>query len=205
MANSPAGLVFCDNIGNGTNNLQGCYLNDQASSSCQSIFDPNGPYMGKSCQKRSCLAGCQRPDQLYRSLGQDDLTGNNQAVVQRYLSCANLPAIVSYSNQSLLSPNLSSSIGSFITPNPTVEDLQGVTLAVTQCLTSTCRNARNTTSCRDPCSSVNLLTNNTSPNIQGLNECLHTLCNGNYSSLPYADADVIGIGVSRLNYSISQW
>jgi hypothetical protein len=30
----------------------------------------------------------------------------------------------------------------------------------------------------------------------GLDECLHTLCTGDQDSLPYADADVVGIGVS---------
>ncbi|KAF2110545.1 hypothetical protein BDV96DRAFT_195126 [Lophiotrema nucula] len=54
---------------------------------------------------------------------------------------------------------------------------------------------QNRTDCRGRCSAVNLLINNTHPNIQGLNGCLNSLCTRGYDSLPYADADVIGIGV----------
>jgi hypothetical protein len=53
--------------------------------------------------------------------------------------------------------------------------------------------------CREPCSSVNMLINNTSPNIEGINKCLFSLCEGGFNSLPYADADVVGIGVSALH------
>ncbi|RYP12446.1 hypothetical protein DL765_007345 [Monosporascus sp. GIB2] len=40
-----------------------------------------------------------------------------------------------------------------------------------------------------------MLLNSTRPNIGGVNECLNKLCTGGYESLPYADADVVGIGV----------
>ena len=51
--------------------------------------------------------------------------------------------------------------------------------------------------CSRDCSAVNMLINSTMPDIRGVNQCLHTLCTSNYDALPYADADVVGIGVSE--------
>ena len=77
-----------------------------------------------------------------------------------------------------------------------VDDLMNITSGVTECLTATCHNARNDANCSTPCAAVNLLLNYTTPNVTGINECLGELCNGRYNSLPFADADVVGIGVS---------
>ena len=77
-----------------------------------------------------------------------------------------------------------------------------VTSAVTDCLSSTCRNSRGKDDCYDSyCSPAMLLANSTTPNITAINRCLHKLCHSGDDALPYADADVIGIGVGDLLHS----
>ncbi|RDW58667.1 hypothetical protein BP6252_13143 [Coleophoma cylindrospora] len=193
MSNGKSEPIFCDNIGNATDALHCCYLSNQASSACQDIFAPSTDSL--EYPVGDWVVNCQNTSLLYSSWLQDNLIGNNLALFRRYNTCANVPALAGYLSQGVLSPNISSAVVSSIPQNTTAKDLMGVTSAVTDCLTETCRSSRASSRCYDSCSPVRLLTNNTMPSISAVNDCLYTLCTGGDRSLPYADPDVIGIGV----------
>jgi len=195
MSNYTAEPIFCDNIGNGTK-LQCCSLDNQSSTKCQEIFAPGTVTLRYPAG--DWIANCQNTSLLYNSLLQENQTGNSLELFRRYNTCANVPAIARYLSQGVLSPNISSSVVSSISQKPTTSDLRNITSAVTDCLTQTCRNSRQSSRCYDRCLPVRLIANSTAPNIEGVTDCLYTLCTGNSKSLPYADPDVIGIGVSRL-------
>lgn len=188
--------LFCDNIGNTTDQLDCCFPNEPTSQACRNNFNPNAKTFYGGCYNGDCLKTCSNVTDIYQSLAQDDpYEGNGSGPIRRYLTCANVPAMAGYLSQDVLEQNISSSIGAHVSREASGDQLKGVTSAVTDCLTSTCRNARNKSRCRDPCSAVNLLINNTTPSVQGVNSCLYSLCDGGYNSLPYADADIVGIGV----------
>ncbi|KAF2491244.1 hypothetical protein BU16DRAFT_621842 [Lophium mytilinum] len=197
MAN-PNTALFCDNIGhsNATSDLECCYLNDQNSSVCQRNFGAgSGTFSGGCNLTGNCIADCQSTEVLYSSVAQlSAYGGTGFGPIRRFATCVNIPAMAGYSSHKLLG-NLASVIDPHLPQNRTNADLSGVTSAVTECLTQTCRASRNKKACINSCAPVNLLTNSTTPNIEGVNDCLHTLCHGGYDSLPYADADIIGIGV----------
>lgn len=199
MATRRTEPLFCDNIGNTNDTLRCCYPNNQTASVCTRNFNnPAVDTFTGGCRSGQCLTDCQDVSIIYSSLLQDDaFEGNGSAPIRRYLTCANVPNMAGYLAQGVLSPDIRSQVERFI-PNDASDDaLKGVTSAVTGCLTATCSNARNKERCQSQCSSVNLLVNNTMPDVQGINLCLNTLCTGDYQSLPYADADVVGIGVSQ--------
>ncbi|KAF2734237.1 hypothetical protein EJ04DRAFT_603366 [Polyplosphaeria fusca] len=189
--------LFCDNIGNTTDSLECCTISDQNSPICQTnFFNPNVYTFSNGCYNRSCIEMCQKRKSVYISDQQEDVfRGNGMGPKRRFLTCANVPAMAGYLDQKVIQQNLSDAMAPYIPDNRTNDDLRGITLAVTECLTSTCHSARNSTDCRGRCSATNLMINNTTPNIQGMNGCLYSLCHEGYNSLPYADADVIGIGV----------
>ena len=190
--------IFCDNIGNTTNKLHCCYANQQSSSVCERDLYTSVPWFSGGCDGGDCVANCQNSTWLYESKIQDDAyEGNGFGPIRRYQTCANVPAIAGYASQGALSSNISAVVESYVSPNATAASLTGITSTVTECLTQTCRASRNRGACESSCSAVNLITNSTTPNVQSLNSCLNTLCGGQWDSLPYADADVIGIGVGN--------
>lgn len=195
MAESP---LFCNNIGNTTNQLNCCYASNQSSQTCRENFNnPDIDTFTGGCLNGDCLKVCSNVSTIYQSLTQiDPYQGNGQGPIRRYLTCANVPAMAGYLSQDVLGQDISSSIGNHVSPNASDDALKNVTLAVTKCLTTTCTYARNKGRCQNSCSSVNMLINSTTPDIQGVNECLYSLCKGGYNSLPFADADIVGIGVS---------
>lgn len=194
------GALYCDNIGDTANGLQCCYLNDRLSPVCQRNFLANNNTFSRGCPSGNCITDCQNIGILYSSENQNDpYEGNGRAPIQRYRTCANVPAMVGYSSQPFLTSALPTSINTYVPADTSQDDLKKVTAAITECLTQTCRASRNKTACESNCSPVNMLTNNTTPNLLGVNQCLNTLCTGGYNSLPFADADVIGIGVRFLS------
>ncbi|KAF2678340.1 hypothetical protein K458DRAFT_423276 [Lentithecium fluviatile CBS 122367] len=148
------------------------------------------------CPNGDCMVDCANVTNIYQSILQNKAyEGDGSGPIRRYRTCANVPAVAGYLEQGILNENIKSTIGNFEPNNAPDEGLKAVTSAVTECLTFTCRNARNKTDCKEPCSAVNMLINNTMPNIEGVNDCLSSLCKGDYNSLPYAEADIVGIGV----------
>ena len=199
MATRQPDPLFCDNIGNTntTNALNCCYPDNQDDPTCRANFnDSSVNIFNTSCHTGDCLSECNTAT-IYSSHVQNDLyDGTGKAPIRRYLTCANVPNMAGYLRQGVLEPSIQSEVEQYISKNATNEQLQSVTYAVTECLTATCRHARLPKTCQTQCSAVNLLTNSTTPNVEGLNLCLNKLCTGQYNSLPFADADVVGIGVS---------
>jgi len=188
--------VACIDIGSGATGPSCCYANNQSDLTCLEVFSQQDGLLQKACQSDNCMVDCQNSTVLYSSLVQTNLFGNGQGPVTRYAACVNVPAIFRSLSQGVLSPNFTSSARQYIPTNTTEDSLQNITSTVTDCLSSTCRNSRNSDLCYDNyCSPVKLLANDTTPNITAINGCLNQLCYGGFSSLPYADADVIGIGV----------
>lgn len=196
--------LFCEALGSTSNKLHCCFPDDQDAQTCRNNFNnPNVPTFTQGCRTGNCLRDCQDVAVIYSSITQQDaLEGSGVAPIRRYLTCANVPNMAGYLDQNVLEPNISSQIEKFIPRNAT-DELKNVTLAVTECLTATCRNARHPKTCEMQCAGVNLLMNSTTPNVPGLNQCLGTLCTGGYDSLPFADADVVGIGVSVVSIHLS--
>lgn len=191
--------IYCESIGNTTGSLNCCYPDDQTSPVCQSNFAADAKTFSDGCLYGNCLADCQKTVNIYQSIIQDEPTrGNGRGPIRRFQTCANVPAMAGYLSQHALEQNITASIGRHIPNTGTEDDKKKVTHAVTECLTQTCRNARSRTACGEPCSAVNLLVNSTTPNLQGINNCLMSLCTTGYDALPYADADVVGVGVSVL-------
>jgi hypothetical protein len=207
MANTFNVPIACSNIGSGVN-MSCCYPNDQNDSICDSLFPLEGGFLQNGCLTNNCINKCTDLSQLYGSRLQHNLTGNGEIPIAQYMACANLPSIASYANQGVLSPSITKSIQPYILPNTADNILQTITEVVTDCVSSTCRRSRNSSFCYlDYCSPVKLLRNNTSPDIEAINTCLDTMCSQPMRSLPYADADVIGIGVGGFdltcNYEIA--
>ena len=202
MANTLDVPIACSNIGS-SGNVSCCYANDQSNLICDSLFPPEGSFLENGCLTGNCVNNCD-PRKLYNSALQQNGTGNGKMPFLKYMACANIPSIASYGNQGVLSQNITKSIQKFIFPNTTEDSLQYVTSAVTDCISSTCRNSRNSTFCyTDYCSPVKLLRNDTSPNLEAINTCLKTLCDNTVKALPWADADVIGIGVGGFGLACS--
>ena len=196
MANTLDVPIACSYIGSG-GNMSCCYTNDQSNPTCEGLFPPEDSFLENGCLTGNCMNNCD-PRKLYNSALQQNGTGNGVMPILKYSACVNIPSIASYANQrGVLSPDITESIKKYIFPYTNEESLQYVTSAVTDCISSTCRESRNSTFCyTDYCSPVKLLQNNTSPNLEAINACLNVLCNNTVKALPWADADVIGIGVS---------
>ena len=113
-----------------------------------------------------------------------------------WTACINVPTLAGYLLQDALAPNVTDIVKAHIPETTTQDDLRHITRAVTECLTSTCSLARTPEICSDACSSVNLLTNETMPNYAGLNACMFSLCTNGYNAVPFANSEILGIGVS---------
>jgi len=154
--------------------------------------------LSTGCQGQfsDCITDCGDEQAIYRSLEQDSLIGNGFGPISRYLACVNLPSIARYWKYGQLSSNTSNAISRYIDPNTSESQLQNITEAVTGCVSSTCQNSRRPDLCyADYCSPVKLLSNSSAPNVTAINQCMHILCSNGYKSLPFADADIVGIGV----------
>ncbi|ORX96513.1 hypothetical protein BCR34DRAFT_578638 [Clohesyomyces aquaticus] len=197
MADHRSDALYCKDIGNTTSsNLPCCYLSNQTASLCQESFAKGTPTFSNGCETGDCIADCRNLTLLYSSLVEETaFHGNGAGPKRRYLTCANIPSIAGYYSAGMLDPEVEASLAPYFPRNASTTELKGIAGSITGCLTSTCRAARNRSVCVDVCAPVNLLTNSTHPSLKGVNDCLNTLCTGQYNSLPYADADVVGIGV----------
>lgn len=180
-----------------------CTTNDQTSSTCNDVFNPNNnPFNEGNCPSSNCLKDCSDTTKLYSSFSQDNPDeGNGKGPIFRYRLCVNVPAIANHLRNNALSQHNSETIGSFISHSAQDAQLKSITSAVTGCLTATCMNARGYEQCKAACSPVNILVNSTMPDVEGVNGCLRALCHNqedSFGSVPYADEDIIGAGVSIL-------
>lgn len=191
--------IYCENIGSTNGTLNCCYPDDQASPTCRRIFAANATTFSMGCLAGNCIRGCQKDANIYKSLVQDGYLGaDGRGPIRRFQICSNVPAMAGYLSHQALEQDIASSIANNISSNATGDEMSNVTSAITDCLTQTCWHARRQRGCSEPCSAVNMLVNSTIPNVQGINDCLLSLCSTGYDALPYADADVVGIGVSAV-------
>lgn len=198
--NSSGPLIACSGLGT-ADQASCCFANQQAGPVCQAIFSSQElKLFEKGCPSQDCTADCANLTQLYSSTLQEDLGGDGSGPRTRFAACANVPSVARAASDRLLSANISAIAERYISPSAGAEELRKTTAAVTECLSSTCGNARRRDLCFDDyCSPTRLLINNKSPNITAVNNCLSKLCSmGNFNALPYADADVVGIGVRDL-------
>ncbi|KAK4207526.1 hypothetical protein QBC37DRAFT_298552 [Rhypophila decipiens] len=202
-------ILACDALGTrpSLSQLPCCHINDQDSPTCRRLFPPTlkQGMLGRVCLNQPdsicpLFLACSDVSSLYTSLEQTEQTGDGLWLIKRYVACANMPTIATAAYAGELSRNISSVVTNYIPPLPKLNAfetrLQQITSAVTDCLSSTCRASRDVDFCyEDHCSPTKLLTNGTLPNLEGINDCLFTLCNADNRALPWPDADVIGIGV----------
>ncbi|KAM7187632.1 hypothetical protein V8F33_011099 [Rhypophila sp. PSN 637] len=202
-------ILACDALGTrpSLSQLPCCHINDQDSPACRRLFPPTlkQGMLGRVCLNQPdsicpLFLACSDVSSLYTSLEQTEQTGDGLWLIKRYVACANMPTIATAAYAGELSRNISSVVTNYIPPLPKLNGfetrLQQITSAVTDCLSSTCRASRDVDFCYEAhCSPTKLLTNGTLPNLEGINDCLYTLCNADNRALPWPDADVIGIGV----------
>lgn len=197
---SSLGLVACTGLGNFTITLSCCTANNFTDPACHGTLSL---LLQDGCPNRGsdCISSCSDSEWIYSSKIEDNGFGDGSGPRARYSACVNLPAIARASLNHVLPPNISSVVDKYVPRNTTEQQLEAVTAAVTDCLSSTCRNSRDgrdgLRSCyHEYCSPTTLLTNNTAPNIAAINNCIFKLCHqDDYGQLPYADDDVVGIGV----------
>ncbi len=79
-------------------------------------------------------------------------------------------------------------------PSNAEGDLQRVSDGASRCLSETCERAANRSECAWECSPAQLLLNSTTPRLSGPYQCLKTICKGS-TGLPFANQDVVGVGV----------
>lgn len=200
---------------------QCCLVSSQNSTACRRLFapDPNldntrnlnlldAACMGQPPSKCQLLNRCRSPSTLYISAEQLTDNDNNPSsdgslLLARYKACANLPALISLSRNGLLTPYINDVVRAHIDPplGPNESELDTVlgeiTLAATDCLSATCRGGRDAGDCFESvCSPVKLMKNGTLPDVRGVNGCLNRICSAGTGALPWADADIVGVGVS---------
>lgn len=207
-------ILACDGLGTQPtlSKLPCCHITDQDSPTCKRLFPPalKQGLLGKVClgPDTTCplFTNCSEVSSLYSSLEQTEQKGDGSWLIKRYVACANMPTIATAAYAGDLSKKLSNVVSGYIPPLPQLKlnayetKLQSITSAVTDCLSSTCRASRDVDFCyEDHCAPERLLRNGTLPNLEGINDCMWTLCNADERALPWPDADVIGIGVSFLS------
>ena len=181
-----------------------CRVSDQNSTACRTLFAPSTGLLDRACltSAETCnlYQRCRSPESLYVSAEQNDEKGDGSLLLARYRACANLPNLARLSSAGVLVPFIQQAVQRHLrlpVESEIVLSLQEITASVTDCLASTCRSAREANSCRDNvCTPVHLISNSTLPNLGGVNDCLWNICNAGTGALPWADADVVGIGVS---------
>ncbi|KAF2841390.1 hypothetical protein M501DRAFT_1014191 [Patellaria atrata CBS 101060] len=196
-SNSP---IACVDLGLRNGTLPCCYEEDSPNNPvCETAFlqtDIHKSLLQLGCPGGDCLAQCRDPRLLYTTLLADNFTGHGDAPIARYRACTNLPAISRSISRGTLDRTLAESAEGYIPSNVPEDILQTITASVTDCLSSTCRNSRDPNFCyNDYCSPTRLLINSSTPNVQEINNCLYRLCHSEHRALPYADQDVVGIGV----------
>lgn len=151
------------------------------------------------CSTGDCVHDCQDLDLLYSLYTSISKTGS-LLNVELYSFCVGIPNMYAYLNQGLMPPNVTDKITKLL-PAVTQDDLLNITNSLTHCLIGTCDQARDSTACRQPCSPASLLVNSFTPSIRGISHCMEALCHTDWSlpitsSLPFANSDIAGIGVS---------
>ena len=168
----------------------------------------NGPNLGVSaqafiashavnlCSSGNCLSDCREPGSMYGNITQ--VSDDNSTSL--YSICYALPNLTRQIYDGSITSSEANDLTSFF-PQTTECDLETLTTTATQGLTDSCSASRYPDRCLAAWSASHLLINSTSSSIAGQLDCLEFLCSSD-EFLPFANQDIIGIGVSQDEFSI---
>lgn len=154
------------------------------------------------CPSRNCIEDCRNYTRIFQSVpdyveatvhdyGQPDKSGKVNITV--FGLCTNLVSAAKLADDS-------QTVKSFFTPeiqiNVVSDPYKQAAIGIAACLSDTCGRTRYPALCANNCSIRKLLTNNTDAfDWEHAMLCSRQLCKPSYV-LPYANQDVLGIGVS---------
>jgi hypothetical protein len=151
------------------------------------------------CPSHDCVQDCQNYTRLFEEVPyliteSFDTYGksvNGKAPnITLFGVCSNLAEV--YDSISA-GTNLKSAESYF--PLSSQNDIGRVSTTVASCLASTCDQSRENQNCIAACNMTVLYPNHSTTNLTAVTACLSMLC-GNTCGLPYANQDVMGVGVS---------
>ena len=146
------------------------------------------------CTSGDCVKDCLQPSSLYENVSQ---VTYDQAIP--------LYAICTATTNITRTVATTSDPPDVLTEHFPISDVsifEQISASATTCLVETCQQGRHPEDCDRLCSPTHLLVNNTTPSLQGQSDCLMALCSSRVA-LPFANADVSGIGVRRPPTSLS--
>lgn len=168
------------------------------------------------CPSGNCIKDCQSMSRVFDALPSgikaDPKTygrPNGSYKITLFGICSNLEqatVVIPYNKQSkALAPffNISGNIG--LQPSSPRSDVIMATTKIASCFASTCDLTRESDKCKEACAIDNFLATpsrfnfNLNNSNTGSLACISRLC-GNTCGLPYANTDVLGIGVSRTRF-----
>ena len=178
------------------------FTRNNTSPTCISLSQFSSP-LDQLCPTKNCLEACQDLERLYQvtpsglqvpaaKYGSAD---NPSEFVTLYGLCAGYSNISRALNDEKLPADQADLVKPFFS-STAESDLRNLTSVVTQCLTDTCENAVDSSSCTPKCSPGQLLLNSTTPDLAGAQACFEQLCNST-SGLPFGNQDVVGPGVGQ--------
>ena len=166
-----------------------CTNNFPVSQNCFSPADFLSADFQAKCPSGNCIADCLEPGSMYNNVSQIKYSSE----VPLYAVCTASTNVTRRIHDGSVSTEYASTLSTFF-PDVNTTTLEQITATTTTCLTETCLQGRHRDTCQQLCSPAHLLVNNTTPSSQGQQDCLMALC---YSTevLPFADQDIIGVGV----------
>lgn len=150
----------------------------------------------KLCPSGNCVHDCLEPGDMYGNVSQaHPLEGTSyDPPPPLYAICYAVANMTRKIHDGLIPGEQADVLRPYF-PYTQESDLREVASAVTQCLTASCAEARPGSGCESFCSAPNVLLNSTTPSLFGLYDCMTGLCS-NSKVIPFANQDIIGIGVS---------
>jgi hypothetical protein len=150
------------------------------------------------CPSGDCYADCQNLTRLYSPFP-ESITFTNAVEygtppnVTLWPLCAAI-ANITEALEDGIAPQVDADKFSSFFENGTLSNQLWASDAATHCWTDTSSAARYPSTCADACTAVNLLESHYEPQFAGTRECIRCLCHG-INGLPFADQDIVGIGV----------
>lgn len=157
-----------------------------------SVFD-------ELCPSHDCVQDCQNYTRLFEEVPYlitepfstyGKSFDNQPPSITLFGVCSNLVTIY----EGISSDTDAASQQSYF-PASSANDTGGVSSTIASCLASTCDYSRESTNCISACNMTVLYSEGSTTNVTAVTECLSLLC-GNTCGLPYANQDVMGVGVS---------
>ena len=172
--------------------------------SCLSLSQFATSNFDQLCPSGNCLEACEDLERLYGVV-----PPGMQVQADNFGLPTRIPDMVTLYGICLGYANISRALdGGFIPqkeagvlrplfPSNAEDDLQRVSNGASHCLSETCEKSANRSGCAWDCSPARILLNSTTPRLSGPYQCLKTICEGS-AGLPFANQDVVGVGVGGL-------